>query len=88
VNTADLTGAGILTDTHTRNFLDCIRGTAKEQSSPVEPGHASTLLCHLGNIAYRIGETVACNPTNGHVKGAKAQALWGRDYQSGWDLKA
>lgn len=88
VNTSDLKGGGMLTDMHTGNFLDNIRGTATHQSSPVTDGHTSTMLCHLGNIAYRIGESVECDPVTGRVKGDKANALWGRDFQSGWDIKA
>jgi predicted dehydrogenase len=88
VNTSDLMGGGVLTDNHTANFLENIRGTATYQSSPASEGHTSTMLCHLGNIAYRTGETVQCDSANGKVKGDKANALWGREFQSGWDLKA
>ncbi|MFT4835113.1 MAG: putative dehydrogenase [Psychromonas sp.] len=88
VDTSDLKGVGALTENHIGNFLDNVRGTATHQSSPVTLGHASTMLCHLGNIAYRTGETLACDSATGRVKGAKANALWGREFQSGWDIKA
>ena len=39
-------------DPHLQNFLDAIWGKAK-LNSEIEEGHKSTLLCHLGNIAYR-----------------------------------
>jgi predicted dehydrogenase len=87
-STSDLKGVGPLTESHIANFLNNIRGTATHQNSPIEAGHASTMLCHLGNIAYRIGEDLNCDSTNGRVKGAKANELWGREFQSGWDMKA
>ena len=42
-------------DDHVGNFLDCIR-TRKEPVAPVEAGHRSASLCHLGNIAVRLGK--------------------------------
>lgn len=85
-SSSDLAGGGSLTDNHTKNFLDTIRGTASKQSSPVEVGHTSTMLCHLGNIAYRTGEDVIMNTETGKAKNKAAQKLWGRTHQSGWDI--
>lgn len=39
---------------HQDNFIDCIR-TRKKANADVEVGHRSVLLCHLANIAYRVG---------------------------------
>ena len=86
VNTTDLIGAGALTDAHVNNFLESIRGVAKQQHSPITDGHLSTLLCHLGNIAYRVGEDIYCDPSNGRVKGAEANRFWQREFQDGWNL--
>lgn len=86
VNTNDLVGAGALTEEHVKNFLDSIRGVAKQQHSPIADGHSSTLLCHLGNIAYRVGEDIYCDSSNGKVKGAEANRLWQREFQDGWNL--
>ena len=50
--------------------------------------HRSTLLCHLGNIAYRTGSTLHTDPANGHIiDNPDAQALWSRDYADGWEPK-
>ncbi|GAB56621.1 hypothetical protein GPUN_2506 [Glaciecola punicea ACAM 611] len=87
-STNDLIGVGPLTESHIANFLDSIRGKASKLNSPIDVGHVSTLLCHLGNISYRIGEDVNCDPLNGRVQGTKANELWGREFQSGWDIKA
>jgi predicted dehydrogenase len=39
---------------HLQNFLECIR-TRKLPNGDIREGHLSTLLCHLGNISYRLG---------------------------------
>ncbi len=38
---------------HVGNFLECIR-SRREPAAPVEVGHRSASLCHLGNIAIRL----------------------------------
>jgi len=44
---------------HFRNFLDCVRSRRREDlNAEILEGHRSTLLSHLGNISYRLGEDV------------------------------
>jgi predicted dehydrogenase len=72
---------------HIENFFDAIR-TGKKPNSEIEEGHVSTLLCHLGNIAYRTGRTLDIDQTNGHIlKNSEAMKLWKRDYRKGWEPK-
>lgn len=72
---------------HFENFIETIRGNAK-LNSPVDEMSKSVLLCHLANIAQRTGETLHCDPANGHILHNKeAMKLWGRDYQKGWEPK-
>ena len=73
---------------HMGNFLDAIRGNAK-LNSPIEEGQKSTMLCHLGNIAYRTGTVVRCNPATGKLIGnPEGEKLWARpEYRKGWDVK-
>lgn len=71
---------------HVENFLEAIRGNVKH-TSPIDEGHKSVLLCQLGNIAYRTGETLYCDTTNGHPKSETAMKLWSREYEKGWDPK-
>lgn len=81
-----VTGAGS-DASHFGNFLDAVRGTAK-LNSEIEEAHKSTLLCHLGNIAYRLGRNLHCNPKNGQVLDDKqAQTQWSREYEKGWEPK-
>jgi len=85
-STVDTTGPGDRLDSyHIVNFLDCVR-SRKAPNAEIEQGHRSVLLCHLANIAYRVGRTISCDPGNGHILGDKAaQALWGRTYEKGWE---
>ena len=73
---------------HLRHFADCVRGLAKPNADIAE-AHKSTLLCHLGNIAWRSGQTINCDPKTGRMVGAgkEADALWGREYEKGWEPK-
>ena len=74
-------------DPHLLNFLDCIR-TGNRPAADVEEAHKSTMLCHLGNIAYRTGHTVNLDPqTHQIVDDPAAAALWGREYRQGWEPK-
>ena len=69
---------------HLANFLDCIR-TGERPNADIETAHRSTLLCHLGNIAYRCGTALHTDPTNGRIReNAQAEAMWSREYAEGW----
>ncbi|MDP6442169.1 MAG: Gfo/Idh/MocA family oxidoreductase [Pirellulaceae bacterium] len=74
---------------HIDNFLAAIRNDQPlALNAEIAIGHRSTLLCHLGNIAQRTGETVQCNAADGHIQdNAGQQQLWQRDYETGWEPK-
>jgi predicted dehydrogenase len=77
----------VLDALHLQNFVDAIRGDAK-LTAPIIEGHKSTLLPQLGNIAYRAGRVLNCNPENGHILNDKEAAkLWSRTYERGWEVK-
>ena len=48
-------------DNHYRNFLDGVR-TGKEPAAPVEVGHRSATICHLGNIAMMLKRKLRWDP--------------------------
>jgi predicted dehydrogenase len=83
-------GAGPGGDTgHFQNFADAVRGEAK-LNAEIQEGHLSTLLCHLGNIAYRTSGAVQFDPKKQHLAegtSSAAQKLWARDYRPGWEPK-
>ncbi|MCF2446739.1 Gfo/Idh/MocA family oxidoreductase [Dyadobacter sp. CY345] len=71
---------------HLANFCKAIRGNEKI-NAPILEGHKSTLLPQLGNISYRVGRTLKCDPSNGHILDDKeAMKLWSREYAKGWDV--
>ncbi|MBI5385748.1 MAG: Gfo/Idh/MocA family oxidoreductase [Verrucomicrobia bacterium] len=72
---------------HIQNFLDAIRG-AKKLKQDIAEGQKSTLLCHLGNIAYRAGRTIHFDPVTHKIVGdAEAEKFWSREYRPGWEPK-
>src|SRR6056297_2664038 len=71
--------------THLTDFLDAIRTQRLSKANIVE-AHRSTLLCHLGNIAFRTDSVLHTNPANGQiVSNPAAQAFWSREYEAGWE---
>ena len=80
-------GSGGLTEVHIANFLGGIR-EGEKLTSPIEEGHKSVLLCHLGNISQQVGRTIFTNPANGHIKDdPAAEKLWAREYEPNWEPK-
>ena len=73
---------------HFQSFIDAIRGTAKS-NSPIDEGQKSTLLCHLGNIAWRSGRTIHFDPATKKIVGddEAVKLYWARQYREGWEPK-
>jgi len=72
---------------HFANFIAAIR-EGKKLTFEIEDGQRSTLLCHLGNIAWRSGRTINFQPETRKIIGDKtASALCRRTYRAGWEPK-
>jgi predicted dehydrogenase len=70
---------------HFINLLNAIRNNER-LNSEIEEGHKTTLLCHLGNIAYRLGRVIRTSPRDGTILEDKnAQAMWTREYHKGME---
>jgi len=76
-------------DDHFRNFIDCVisRGPT---AAPVEVAHRSITICHLGNIAMRLGrERLRWDPRTEQIIGdAEASKMLSRPYRDPWTLPA
>lgn len=84
--TNTVSATGDIDALHLLNFVDAVREQAK-LNSPIAEGHKTTLLPQLGNIAYRVGRVLNCDPTNGHILNDKeATKLWSREYEKGWKV--
>jgi hypothetical protein len=67
-----------------RNFCDAIRGGAKLNADALT-AHLSTSLCHLGNIATRLGRSLRFDPdTEQFIGDQEANALVRREYREHW----
>jgi hypothetical protein len=49
------------TAAHVRNFLDCVK-SRQDPVADVEIGHRSATVCHLGNVAIRLGRDLRWDP--------------------------
>jgi predicted dehydrogenase len=69
---------------HMQNFVDAIL-TGCPLTAPIVEAHKSVAMLHLGNIAQRVGRSLDCNGTDGHIlHDDEAMKLWRRDYEPGW----
>ena len=73
---------------HFENFIECVRSRKSENlRAPIEEGHLSTTLCHLGNIAYRVGRSVKFDGTaERFVRDDEADKFLGRAYRAPYQL--
>lgn len=71
-----------------RNFLDCVKvGDPAGLNSPIEEGVLSATLCHLGNIATRVGRKLQINADTWECVGDDdANRLLSREYRKGYEL--
>jgi predicted dehydrogenase len=71
---------------HVQNFLDCVRARNRPNAD-IETGHLSTRLCHLGNIAYRVGRKLIFDPAReAFVNDPEADKLLSREYSSRFEM--
>ena len=61
--------------------------TRAKPITDVEIGHRSATVCHLGNIAVRLGRKIQWDPAKEQINGdAEAAAMLTRPYRSPWKL--
>ena len=76
------------TDDHFYNFIDAVRKRdAGVLNAPIETGHLSSGLAHLGNIAYRMEKVLTFNPnTENFVNDPEANEMLTRNYRFGYEV--
>ena len=72
------------TGKHIGNWLDCIR-SSKQPNADIETGHFTSSLCHLGNIAVRLGRGFEFDPEMETVfNDREANELLDKTYRDHW----
>jgi predicted dehydrogenase len=73
---------------HFENFIEAMRSRKSESlRAPLQEGHFSTTLCHLGNIAYRVGRSVKFDGARERFVGDdEADRLLSRKYRAPYQL--
>jgi hypothetical protein len=69
-----------------RNFLDCVK-SRRDPYFPADIGHRVATVCHLANIAIKLGRKLTWDPQQEQFPGdAEANALLFRPMRSPWTL--
>ena len=72
---------------HAQNFIDCLRSRDKPAADLETVGHPSSLLCHLGNAAWRCGHVLRFDPATYRLGNAEADPYVTRPaYRKPWTL--
>ena len=73
---------------HVQNFLDCVKSRQRPNADLETVGHPSSLLCHIGNVASRVGRKLTFDAkTESFVNDAEANSLRTRpEYRKPWVL--
>jgi predicted dehydrogenase len=70
---------------HVQNFLECVKSREKP-AADIEIGHSSTRLCHLGNIAFRVGKKLIFDAAREAFHDTDANSLLAREYSSRFEM--
>jgi len=73
---------------HHGNFLDCIR-SRETPLAPIEEAHRSATICHIGNIAMKLGRKLRWDPeAEKFIGDPEANRMLSRPQREPWSLKA
>lgn len=71
---------------HVRNFVDCVK-SRQDPIEPVEVGHRTASLCHLGNIAMKLRRKLQWDPAREQfVNDEEADRMLTRPMRGPWQL--
>ncbi len=73
---------------HAQNFIDCMRTRARPAADLETVGHPASVLCHLGNAAWRAGRTLEFDAETYTFKGDDEANLYRTrpEYRAPWVL--
>ncbi len=84
-STQDLQSIDSMTTAHFKNLINAIRDGEKLRA-PITDASISVNMLLLSNIAWTVNRTLRLDKQNGHVlDDPKAMAMWGREYEKGWE---
>lgn len=73
-----------VSENHYRDFLDAVK-SRKDGIEPVETGHRTSMLCHLGNIAMQLKSKIKFDPEKEQIIGNdEANAMLSRPLRAPW----
>lgn len=72
---------------HIRNFIDAVRSRRREDlNQEIASGHVSSVLCHAGNVAWRVGQTLHFDAKTETFAEKEANRFVGRENRKGYEL--
>ena len=75
-----------VSNNHYQNFLEAVK-SRKDPIEPVEAGHRTASICHLGNIAMRLKRKLQWNPeTETFINHEQANQILQRPYRKPWNI--
>jgi predicted dehydrogenase len=73
---------------HMRNFVECVKSRGQPVSD-VYTHHRAVSICHLANIAMRLGRTINWDPKTEQIVGdPEARQFQAREQRKGYEIKA
>ena len=71
---------------HVQNFIECVK-TRETPAADISIGHRSATVCHLGNIAVRLGQKIQWNPETETIEGnANAERWLNKEYRKPYEI--
>jgi predicted dehydrogenase len=71
---------------HIRNFLECVKSRQRPVAD-VEEGHLTATMCHMGNIATRLGRSLRWDAAREEfIDDKEANQMLSRPYRKPWKL--
>jgi len=83
-----LIGGGSDLKENVRNFIECVKADDPSNlNAPITDGFISAALCHLGNIATRVGRKLHYDASKHRfINDPEADKLLSREYRAGYEL--